>query len=477
MEITSFHFLLFVLGVLIAYHLLPHRAQNIWLLIASYVFYVFWSWKFALLLLGATIFHFELAKRLRKDGQGRPVLLWLGLGANLTLFMIFKASSFYLYRLVALFDQMGIQSGLGGLQIVIPLGLSYYVLQNISYLVDVYRGQIPASTNPVDFALYLAYFPKMVAGPIERARTFLPILARHRLVDNQALVRSLILILVGLTRKLLIADVLFAHLPWGTLIDNPDIFSKMELIGWLTVYSFGLYNDFAGYTGIVRGVSGLFGIELSPNFNTPYFSRSFTEFWNRWHITLSHWLRDYIFFPVNRMLARRLTNRSVWQALVIPPMLTMLASGFWHGPNWQMLLWGAIHGFYLVVERLLTLRQAPRPEDQGVHWQGWVSSLVVFLLVALAWVPFAMRIPNAVDIWQQLWVGDFFSLQSNRLIFPLIILIPAIWLDWAQYNKAEETFFLHQRQVVQAAMLATVIIFILVVTSSGAGQPFVYQGF
>jgi len=274
MEITSFHFLLFVLGVLIVYHLLPHHAQNIWLLIASYIFYVFWSWKFALLLLGATIFHFELAKRLRKDGQGRPVLPWLGLGANIVLFMIFKASSFYFYQLVALLDQMGIQSGLGGLQMVIPLGLSYYVLQNISYLVDVYRGQIPASMNRVDFALYLAYFPKMVAGPIERARSFLPTLARPRRVDNRVLTRSLILILVGLTRKLLIADLLFAHLPWDTFIGDPGVFSKMELIGWLIVYSFGLYNDFAGYTSIVRGVSGLFGIELSANFNTPYFSKN-----------------------------------------------------------------------------------------------------------------------------------------------------------------------------------------------------------
>ena len=477
MQITSFHFLLFTLSILVIYHILPHRAQNIWLLIGSYAFYVSWSWEFALLLLAVTIVHFELAKRLRKDGQGRPALLWLGVGTNIVLFMIFKASSFYFYRLITFLEQMGVQSELGGLQLAIPLGLSYYLLQNISYLVDVYRGQIPASTNMVDFSLYLAYFPKMVAGPIERARTFLPILAYPRRVDNQALVRSLILILVGLTRKLLIANVLFAHLPWEDLITNPSIFSKMELISWLAVYSFGLYNDFAGYTGIVRGVSGLFGIELSPNFNTPFFSRSFTEFWNRWHITLSHWLRDYIFFPVNRMLARRFNSRYAWQTLIIPPMITLLASGFWHGPNWQMLLWGAIHGSYLVIERLLTLRQESRPDHQSARRLGSLSNLIVFLLVALAWAPFAMRIPNAADLWRQLWVGDFFSPQGNRLIFPLVMLIPAIWLDWAQYNKAEETFFLQQRQVVQAAMLSTVIIFILVVTSAGAGQPFVYQGF
>lgn len=477
MEITSFHFLLFVLGVLIAYHLLPHRAQNIWLLIASYIFYMIWSWKFALLLFGATIFHFELAKRLRKDGRGRPVLLWLGLGVNIILFMIFKASSFYFYRLVALVDQMGIQIGLVSLQIIIPLGLSYYVLQNISYLVDVYRGQIPASANRVDFALYLAYFPKMVAGPIERARTFLPILAHPRRVDNQALTRSLVLILIGLTRKLLIADLLFAHLPWGLVVGEPGVFSKMELISWLIVYSFGLYNDFAGYTSIVRGVSGLFGIELSANFNTPYFSKNVTEFWNRWHITLSQWLRDYIFFPVNRVLARRFTNRNGWQTLVIPPMLTMLVSGLWHSPNWQMLLWGALHGFYLVAERLFALIRPSHSEAPKNQWIGWISRPVTFLLVVLAWISFSMRIPQALGLWQQLLVGNLFGLRDYGLLFPLAVLIPAIWLDWTQYNKAEEIFFWHQKQVIQAALLATVIVLILVVTSSGAGQPFVYQGF
>jgi D-alanyl-lipoteichoic acid acyltransferase DltB (MBOAT superfamily) len=477
MEITSFHFLLFVTVVLVIYYLMPHRAQNIWLLIASYVFYIFWTWKFAILLFLATIFHFELAKRLRQENKSYPALLWLGIGTNIVLFMIFKASSFYVHRLTALLDQMGFQAGLFTLGIVIPLGLSYYVLQNISYLVDVYRGQMPASTNRVDFALYLAYFPKMVAGPIERARTFLPMLARPRHVDNQILIRSLILILIGLTRKLLIANLLFARLPYGELIGNPGLYSRIELIGWLVVYAFGLYNDFAGYTNIVRGVSGLFGIELSRNFNTPYFSRNFTEFWNRWHITLSQWLRDYIFYPVSRTLARRFKNRNSWQNLVIPPMLTMLVSGFWHGPNWQMLLWGAIHGFYLVAERLVAVKRPTRSNDQRSYWPGWASSLTVFFFVILAWVPFVMRVPNALGLWQQLLTGNFYGPFDSRLIFSLLILIPAIWLDWTQYDKAEELYFLQQKQVAQAFILATVITLILIVTNSGTGQPFVYQGF
>jgi len=158
-------------------------------------------------------------------------------------------------------------------------------------------------------------------------------------------------------------------------------------------------------------------------------------------------------------------------------MLTMLASGFWHGPNWQMLLWGALHGFYLVAERLITLSRPPHPKGQKIHWTSRASTLITFLLVALAWVPFTMRIPNAVHFWQQLFAGNLFGMRDSQLLFPLTVLIPAIWLDWIQYDKAEEVFFLRQKQVVQAALLATAIVLILVVTSSGAGQPFVYQAF
>jgi alginate O-acetyltransferase complex protein AlgI len=477
MEITSLHFFSFVFGVLVIYHLLPYHAQNYWLLIASYVFYISWSWKLALLLLVVTIFQFELAKRLRSDGQGRSMLLWTGIGANILLFVSFKASNFYLFRMAIFLEQMGVQPGLGGLQIVIPLGLSYYVLQNISYLVDVYRGQMTASRNLVEFALYLAYFPKMVAGPIERARTFLPTLARPRWVENEALSRSLVLILIGLGRKLLIADLLFAHLPLGELTGTPDVFSKLELIGWMSVYAFALYNDFAGYTSIVRGFSGLFGIELSLNFNTPYFSKSFTEFWTRWHITLSQWLRDYIFFPISRVVARRFTNRNSWQNIVIPAMITMLVSGFWHQPNWQMLLWGVLHGLYLVGERVVTLRQPLAPGVNKPYWMGWVSMGIVFFLVVLAWVPFMMRVSSAIDVWNQLLVGPIFGFRDYKLFYSLSILAVALGLDYAQYRKADEIFFLRLNPALQSAILATVLALLLIVTSAGEGQPFIYQGF
>jgi D-alanyl-lipoteichoic acid acyltransferase DltB (MBOAT superfamily) len=270
---------------------------------------------------------------------------------------------------------------------------------------------------------------------------------------------------------------LFAYLPWEAFLNNPGSLPNVELFAWLVVYSFGLYNDFAGYTSIVRGVSGLFGIELSQNFNTPYFSKNFTEFWTRWHISLSQWLRDYIFFPISRTLARRYPARNGWQNVVIPPMLTMLVSGFWHGPNWQMLFWGGLHGIYLVIERLIMLRQPARSGDAKNTWPGQVSTLVTFLLVALAWVPFTMRIPNALTFWKELIVGNFFGISDPKLLIALMVLLLSLWLDWAQYKRADETFFLHQNQVVQAGLLAIVAILLFVVTSAGTGQPFVYQGF
>jgi len=191
---------------------------------------------------------------------------------------------------------------------------------------------VPAEPDVVHFALYLAYFPKLLAGPIERARSFLPRLTAAGDVTNDVLARSATLIVIGIGRKLLIADPLFSRIPAEVTVD-PLQYPAPRLLVWLVAYAFALYNDFAGYTDIVRGVSGLFGIELSRNFAAPFFSRNFTELWTRWHITLSSWLRDYIYFPLSRALVRRNPNATHFVTLFVPPMVTMLVSGLWHGPE------------------------------------------------------------------------------------------------------------------------------------------------
>ena len=229
------------------------------------------------------------------------------------------------------------------LRILLPVGMSFYVLQAISYLVDSYQGHISNNVSFVNVALYLVYFPKLLSGPIERAGSFLPKLSVSRVVDNQQITQSVAMILIGLMRKVVVADVIIARIS-PNFYKSPDSFSAIDLFFWWIAFMISLYNDFAGYTSIVRGISGLLGIDLSPNFENPFFSTSITEFWNHWHMTLSHWLRDYIYFPLSRFLRRYNQNRTFIPNIVIPPLITMFLCGLWHGESWNYVLWGLFNG-------------------------------------------------------------------------------------------------------------------------------------
>ena len=472
MNITSIHFVLFSALVLGVYYLLPRRPQNIWLLMASYVFVSTWSWKFSVALGAVTAVNFLIAPQLRANNQGRRGLLWAGIGFNVLVLVAFRAANFFLPQLEILLEGIGISTQAGGLQILIPLGLSYYTLQTISYLVDVYRGQLKVATDFVDFALYLAYFPKLVAGPIERARTFLPKLAQPRVVDNEIFVRSVMLIFLGMTRKLLIADLLNATF-LSDVFELPAKYNPLELILWLLIYAFALYNDFAGYTDMVRGVSGLFGIELSANFRTPYFSRNFTEFWKRWHITLSEWLRDYVYFPLSRLLSRhsKLAN------LVLPPMITMLVSGLWHGFSLHMLVWGGLHGVYQIVERIPTLWRPVVPTQIQPIWRQWLGMGVVFTFVILAWVPFRWELPAAFELWAALLNWSDIALRYRRLFLTVPVLLASLLIDILQYGGQDEFVFLKWHPMARAACMAVIILFVFIATAGDFEQPFVYQAF
>ena len=458
------------------YYLLPRRPQNIWLLFVSYVFIVSWDWTFAAVLGMVTAINFLLALRLRINDKGQRGLLWLGIGFNVLTLVFFRAAGFFLPELEAALHSLGLSTQAGGLQILVPLGLSYYVLQTISYLVDVYRGQLKAESDFVDFALYLAYFPKLLAGPIERARAFLPKLAQPRMVDNQMIAESVMLIFVGLVRKLIIADTLTASfLP--DVFEIPAKYSSPELVFWLVIYAFALYNDFAGYTDIVRGISGFFGIDLSPNFRAPYFSRNFTEFWKRWHITLSEWLRDYIYYPISRALSRSNSSYRSLANLIVPALITMLVSGMWHGFSLNMILWGGLHGLYLIVERIPALwRRVVPPQNQPL-WRQWLGMVVVFFLVILAWVPFRWELPAAWQLWDALLNWSDVAIRYRRMLLVLPFLLGALALDFLQYRSEDVFIFLKWSPVTKAACIAIVLFWVFIVTEGDFEKPFVYQAF
>jgi D-alanyl-lipoteichoic acid acyltransferase DltB (MBOAT superfamily) len=476
MTLTSIQFVLFTVLALGVYYFLPWRFQNYWLLLISYTFVISWDWQFAIVLGVLTVVNFVLAQKLFINNQGQRRLLWLAIGFNVFVLICFRAASFFLPGLEALLGRLGIPTQAGGLQILIPLGLSYYVLQIISYLVDVYRGQLKAERNWVDFSLYLAYFPKLIAGPIERARSFLPKLAQPRVVDNPKIARSALLIFVGMVRKLLIADILTASILLD-VFEIPAKYTPPELIGWLVIYAFALYNDFAGYTSIVRGVSGLFGIELSPNFRTPYFARSFAEFWNRWHITLSEWLRDYIYFPLSRALSRRNPGRGDLASLILPPMITMLVSGMWHGLSLHMFIWGGLHGLYQILERVSMWRRPMVPPQNQPIWKQSLSMVTVFTFVILAWIPFRWELPAAFDFWGALLDWSSLAIRYRRVFFVIPFLLGSLVIDLLQYHNEDEFIFLKWPRMAQAACMAFILLLIFMTTGRDFEQPFVYQAF
>ncbi|PKN94866.1 MAG: hypothetical protein CVU44_03415 [Chloroflexi bacterium HGW-Chloroflexi-6] len=469
MEIVSTQFLVFVVAVLVVYALLTRRAQNLWLLAASYIFYITWGWQFAATLAGLTILNYLLGQRIAR-GNGR-IFLWIGIGLNASALLLLK-------MLVgpygdSLLATLGLPAATTAL--LLPIGFSFYILQAISYLVDLARAPKLAGASLADLALYLAYFPKLLSGPLERPAAFFVQLGRERQVDNLSFGRGLGLILIGLLRKVVIAD----HL---RLVQSADLFSKPvefvfseKLIG-LLVFAFILYNDFAGYSSIVRGVSLLFGIELTVNFRQPFFANSFSDFWNRWHISLSGWLRDYIFFPIRRSMLKAKLPQSL--TVIFPPLVTMLASGLWHGSYLSMLFWGGLHGAYLIFQEFALNRFLPRLKENRLA--QIILPVFIFIFTSLAWVAFgASSLGTAFTYYRGLLPPFGFATLPEFSIFDLgLPLFLSLFIDWQEYRTNEVDFFVQWKPASQAWGLALAVLVLILFSASGADlSGFVYQGF
>ena len=476
MTIASINFAVLVALALGIYYVLPRKQQNYWLLLLSYVFVSTWDWRFAFVLAAITAFNYKLAQFLVRNDVNQRRLLWLGIGINLAILLFFRIEELFIPGFTNLLSRIGEASGEGALRVLIPIGISFYTLQNISYLVDVFRGQIAAETSWTNFALYVAYFPKLIAGPIERASKFLPQLNENRVVDDAQLARSFTLIFTGLIRKLLVGDILFAVM-LTDVYQIPAKYTAPELLCWLVIYSFAIYNDFAGYTNIVRGVSGLFGIELSPNFATPYFSRSFAEFWQRWHISLSEWLRDYIYFPLTRALLRRNPSRYHPGNVILPPLVTMLVSGLWHGLSLHMLVWGGLHATYLIIERIIRLRGPVGPPKHNSVSRQALAMFVVFMGVTIAWIPFGWGFPAALPFMGGLLDWSSFEIRYRRMFLMIPIIAISLTMDVLQFRSRDETVYLKWPRAVRATAMALIIWLILLVSSGDFQQEFVYQAF
>lgn len=374
------------------YRLLRRREQNLLLLVASYVFYGFWDWRFLSLLWISTLVDFAVGKRMgsTRDPVVRKRLLQVSMAVNLGILGFFKYFGFFADSARELLETLGIQADFVTLHIVLPVGISFYTFQTMSYIIDVYRRELKPTDSLLSFAVFVAFFPQLVAGPIERANRLLPqFLADRPKLTGADLSSGLLLIFIGLFKKVVIADALAPFVQ--------ETFEVAGTAGWMqllvAVYAFSLqiYGDFSGYSSIARGSARLLGFDLMVNFNQPYLSRNITQFWRTWHISLSTWLRDYLYIPLGGSRKGAVaTQRNL--------MVTMLLGGLWHGAAWTFVVWGGLHGLYLVIHRRFRGR-SERSETDPPRWADVPAVLLTFHLVALSWVFFrADSFPQAWDV-------------------------------------------------------------------------------
>jgi alginate O-acetyltransferase complex protein AlgI len=335
----------------------------------------------------------------------------------------------------------------------------------------------------------MAYFPRVVSGPIERSQNFIIKLQNKRTINSKQIVESTVLVIQGLVRKIIIANLLFLIMPYNAF-SEPKKFNSLELAVWLLAFSFALYNDFAGYSSIVRGVSLFFGIPLVDNFKVPYLASNFTEFWQRWHISLSSWLREYVFMPITRYFRKRKSTLYTLFSIILPPIITMFVSALWHNASWNMLIWGGMYGIYLVYERVKTQREPQKPNDMRAPRRRYLSIILVYILVSLAWVPFHTNLHATLDYWSGLlspysWYNAFANFETTRhqthiIRYGLDVLILvgfSMVLD-VSHDQFGELVILGYPTPVKALILNFALLgLVIALMASNVPPPFIYQGY
>lgn len=428
MIFNSIAFLVFILAFLPVYFTLKGKSKIILCLLASYFFYGWWDWRFLSLIITSTCIDYFIGLELNKnnDEQNRRRLLIISVVVNLGFLAFFKYFNFFADSLEDLMLSLNITPSFNTLNIILPVGISFYTFQSMSYTIDVYRRKIDVEPDFIRFATYIAFFPQLVAGPIVRAADFLPQFRRTISFNWQRFTGGLWQVLWGFFKKIAVADSLAPFV--DQCFELPENFSSIHLIAGVIFYSFQIYCDFSGYSDIAIGLARMMGFDFPINFRTPYFSKDFSEFWTRWHITLSSWLRDYLYIPLG---GNRYGVFNTYKNL----MITMLLGGLWHGASWVFVFWGLLHGIYLVVQRLIG---APIYRTlQSIHVPKMLltggSMLIVYIFTCLAWIYFrspdfstASTIINRIILMDNLnpssIINKFLFIKGSLLLLILLLI-------------------------------------------------------
>jgi D-alanyl-lipoteichoic acid acyltransferase DltB (MBOAT superfamily) len=473
MLFNSLEFLLFFAVVLAAYRL-PHRGQNFFLLAASYFFYASWDWRFLSLIVLSTAVDFYCGRRIHTASslRTRRRLLLVSLGVNLGMLGVFKYFNFFADSLAVLLSSLGMQADRVTLDIVLPVGISFYTFQTLSYTLDIYRRRLEPEPDPVNFALFVAFFPQLVAGPIERASHFLPQVRKSRTVALDDVSSGLWFVVWGFFLKLFVADNL-APIADAAFTSSGNVDGVTSLLG-VYAFAFQIFGDFAGYSSIAIGVARLLGFRLSTNFLFPYWVTNPRDFWRNWHISLSSWLRDYLYIPLGG-------GRGPSWFTLRNLMLTMLLGGLWHGAAWTFVIWGAYHGSLLIAHRLAEARFSVAREPTGFSGSiGWgVRVLAMFHLTCIGWLIF--RAPSLEVLGGMLvsiatglhWPSESQVLDALHIAF---YAGPVLVLQASQQLAGKRAGVGHLPAWLQTAVVAAMLYGLLIWGSFGE-RPFIYFQF
>lgn len=450
MLFNSIQFMIFFPIIVLLYFAIPHRFRNVLLLIASYYFYMCWNAKYALLLVFSTLITYFVGRLIgmipieEEDRQRiilRKIFVGVGFAINLSILFFFKYTDFLVNNINIILENLGVAVVEVPFDIVLPVGISFYIFQALGYTMDVYRGNVPVEKNLIKYAVFVSFFPQLVAGPIERSANLLNQFNEKHYFDYQRVKDGLLMMAWGLFQKIVIADRI------AILVDKvynyPQYYQGMEIALATIFFAFQVYCDFAGYSNIAIGASQVMGFHLMKNFDCPYFARTVADFWRRWHISLTTWFRDYLYFPLG---GSRCDSKKNYRNI----MIVFLVSGLWYGANWTYVFWGGLNGLYQVIGKMLGQVRKKLYEkghiDVSVLSHKILQWAFTFALVDFAWIFFrAKDIKTAFLLIQRMfsqfnpWVllnGEIFNLGLDKIEFWIAVLgiITLLFVDYLHYK-------------------------------------------
>jgi len=485
MLFNSISFAVFLPIVLFLYWFIFQRSlkwQNILLLLASYYFYGCWDWRFLFLLAFSTILDYSTGLKIHqaKSMKSRKIWLILSIGINLGFLGFFKYYNFFAESFADFVARFGFHPNISTLNIILPVGISFYTFHGLSYVLDVYNRKVEPSTNWVHYSLFVSFFPLLVAGPIERATHLLPQVEKKRSFDHTRTIDGLRQILWGFIKKMVIADTCAEYV--NVIFSNSSSYSNGVLIVGVVLFYFQIYGDFSGYSDIALGVARLFGFELLKNFNFPFFSRDMAEFWRRWHISLSSWFKDYLYIPLGG------SSGGVWMALR-NTWIIFLVSGFWHGAGWNYIIWGGLHALFVTPTILFKTGRSNSdivakgqllPTLRELFQMVCTFALVAFSLIVFRTsnvgdaIEFIIGIlSNHSDQYKHLLSPEFQGIKVCFLLMTLFIVIE--WIGREQNYAIEKIMF--SRSKAARWSFYSIIVFVFLMYMKIGGDSFIYFQF